>query len=54
MMKVSKKSKDIKKNKPASPKTNVKNPFKKFDNIREPFTHFKSLNDVPGTQIDGK
>lgn len=54
MLKVSAKSKDIKKNKPSNPKANLTNPFKKFDNIKEPFTQFKSLNDVPATDIDGK
>ena len=54
MVKVSAKSKDIKKKKAASPKANVKNPFKKFDNIKEPFTPYKSLNDIPATDIDGK
>jgi hypothetical protein len=54
MLKVSAKSKDIKKNKPASPKANLKNPFKKFDKIKEPYTPYKTLNDIPATDIDGK
>ena len=55
MVKVSAKSKDIKKSKPASPpKAILKNPFKKFDNIKEPFTPYKTLNDIPATDIDGK
>ena len=54
MLKVSAKSKDIKKNKPATAKANLTNPFKKFDNIKEPYTPYKTLNDIPATDIDGK
>jgi glutathione peroxidase len=49
----SKKSKAIKKTKKqtAAP---AKLPFKKFDNIEEPFTPYKSLLEIPATDIDGK
>jgi Ca2+-binding EF-hand superfamily protein len=32
----------------------VQRAFKKFDKISEPYTPFKSLLDIPATDIDGK
>ena len=55
MVKVNAKSKDIKKKKPASPaKPRMKTPVEYFDKVKRPFTPYKSLLDIPATDIDGK
>ena len=55
MGKVSAMSKDIKKKKPASKKAKatLKNPFDYFDKVKKPFTRYKSLLEIPATDIDG-
>jgi hypothetical protein len=49
--KVDRKSKAIKKDKQTPAK---KITFKKFDEISEPFTPYKSLHEIPAIDIDGK
>jgi len=55
MGKVSAMSKDIKKKKIASKKAKatLKNPFDYFDKVKKPFTRYKSLLEIPATDIDG-